>query len=323
MTDLKILPVGILALLCAPCGPALFAAAFLEQTNLWAADKDGYHTYRIPALLVTAKGSVLAFCEGRKTGSGDHGDLDLLMKRSTDDAPAAPREPLIATYSIVAFDPTSGDLGVAVQSKYFGVGSVVPWARAGVGAIATQASANVRYGPEGLRLLAEGKDAGETVRRLTEADERQAIRQLGIVDARGNTFAHTGSECLAWAGHIVGTNFTVQGNILAGEGVVKAMAEAYEAARKMEGSQLADWLTAALQAGEDAGGDSRGRQSAALLVVREGAGPNGINDRFIDLRVEDHPDPTKELSRLLEMHKQFHAGKHRNRPIRPPQSLAK
>lgn len=230
----------------------------------------------------------------------------------------AATDEIIATYSIVAFDPASGDLGVAVQSKYFGVGSVVPWAKAGVGAIATQASANVRYGPDGLKLLAEGKTAKEAVEQLTEADERREIRQLGIVDAQGRATAFTGEKCLPWAGHIIGTNFTAQGNILAGEAVVKAMAEAYEAARKVEDSQLADWLCAALQAGEDAGGDSRGRQSAALLVVREGAGPNGVNDRFIDLRVEDHPDPTKELSRLLGIHKKFHAGKHRNRPARQP-----
>jgi uncharacterized Ntn-hydrolase superfamily protein len=231
-------------------------------------------------------------------------------------ANASDKEPLVATYSIAAFDPESGDLGVAVQSKYFGVGGVVPWAKAGVGAIATQASANVRYGPEGLKLLAEGRNAKEVVHQLTEADERRAIRQLGVVDAQGRAFAHTGAECLSWAGHIVGTNFTAQGNILAGEAVVRAMAEAYEQARRVEGSQLADWLCAALQAGEDAGGDTRGRQSAVLLVVRDGAGPNGVNDRFIDLRVEDHADPTKELSRLLEIHKKFHAGKHRTRPVR-------
>lgn len=225
---------------------------------------------------------------------------------------------LIATYSIVAFDPASGDLGVAVQSKYFGVGSVVPWAKAGVGAIATQASANVGYGPAGLKLLADGTSATKAVSLLTDSDERRATRQLGVVDARGRAAAFTGEKCLDWAGHIVGTNFTVQGNILAGEPVVKAMAAAYEQARKAEGSQLADWLTAALQAGEDAGGDSRGRQSAALLVVREGAGPNGVNDRFIDLRVEDHPDPTKELSRLLAIHKQFHSRKHANRPVISP-----
>ena len=229
-------------------------------------------------------------------------------------SPAA--EHLIATYSIVAFDPATGDLGVAVQSKFFGVGTVVPWAKAGVGAIATQASANVRYGPEGLKLLAAGHSARETVQQLTEADEGRDTRQLGIVDAHGHSASYTGSKCFDWAGHIEGTNFCVQGNILAGEEVVKAMAAAYTKACTAEGSELADWLVAALQAGEDAGGDRRGRQSAALLVARDRAGYGGASDRYIDLRVEDHPDPTKELARLLEIHKQFYEGKHRVRPQR-------
>lgn len=225
-------------------------------------------------------------------------------------------EHIVATYSIVAFDPATGDLGVAVQSKYFGVGSVVPWAKAGVGAIASQALPNLNYGPEGLRLLADGKSAKQVVKELTEADPRKSVRQLGVVDAHGRAAVHTGAECLEWAGQFVGTNFTVQGNILAGEKVTKGMAEAYERARKVEGSELADWLMAALQAGEDAGGDRRGRQSAAMLVVREGGGPAGANDRFIDLRVEDHREPTVELARLLEIHRQFYAFGHRNRPQR-------
>jgi uncharacterized Ntn-hydrolase superfamily protein len=227
---------------------------------------------------------------------------------------AAPSEPIVATYSIAAFDPATGDLGVAVQSKFFSVGSVVPWAKAGVGAIATQASANIAYGPEGLKLLEAGKTPEEVIATLTEADSGRDSRQCGIVSAKGESAAHTGSKCLAFAGHRIGKNFTVQGNILAGEKVLEDMASVYEAAQKVEGSGLADWLTAALQAGEDAGGDSRGRQSAALLVVREKAGYGGANDRFIDLRVEDHPDPTHELSRLLEIHKRFFAGRHRVRP---------
>jgi uncharacterized Ntn-hydrolase superfamily protein len=229
-------------------------------------------------------------------------------------APAG--DPIVATYSIVAFDPATGDLGVAVQSKFFSVGSVVPWAKAGVGAIATQASANVKYGPEGLKMLEAGKTPQEVIATLTEADSGRASRQCGVVSAKGEVAAHTGEKCHAFAGHRTGKNFTVQGNILVGEKVLEDMAAAYEVAQKIEGAALADWLTAALQAGEDAGGDSRGRQSAALLVVRDKAGYGGVDDRFIDLRVEDHPDPTRELARLLEIHKQFFAGRHRARAVR-------
>lgn len=225
-------------------------------------------------------------------------------------------EPVIATYSIVAFDPVSGDLGVAVQSKFFGVGTVVPWARAGVGAVATQSSANITYGPRGLDLLANGSTSEQAVRLLTETDEGRDSRQLGIVDAQGRAASHTGAKCNAWAGHIVRPNFAVQGNILAGEAVVKAMAAAYKKAQPVEGSELADWLVAALHAGEGQGGDTRGRQSAALLVVREKGGYGRATDRYIDVRVDDHPDPNVELSRLLEIHKRFYPSLHRNRPVR-------
>lgn len=224
--------------------------------------------------------------------------------------------PPIATYSIVAFDPATGDLGVAVQSKFFGVGTVVPWARAGVGAVATQSSANITYGPRGLDLLANGSTPEQAVRLLTETDEGRDHRQLGIVDAKGRAASHTGEKCNAWAGHIVRPNFAVQGNILAGEAVVKAMAVAYEKGQSAEGSELADWLVAALHAGEGQGGDIRGRQSSALLVVREKGGYGRATDRYIDLRVDDHPDPNVELSRLLEIHKRFYPSLHRNRPVR-------
>jgi len=224
--------------------------------------------------------------------------------------------PIVGTYSIVAFDPASGDLGVAVQSKFFGVGTVVPWARAGVGAVATQSSANITYGPRGLDLLANGSSPEQAVRLLTETDDGRDHRQLGVVDAQGRAASHTGAKCNAWAGHIFRPNFAVQGNILAGEAVVKAMAAAYEQAQKVEGSQLADWLAAALHAGEGEGGDTRGRQSAALLVVREKSGYGRVGDRFIDLRVDDHPDPNVELSRLLEIHKRFYPSLHRSRPTR-------
>jgi len=223
---------------------------------------------------------------------------------------------IVATYSIVAFDPATGDLGVAVQSKFFGVGTVVPFAKANVGAVATQAAANVTYGPRALKWLEEGKGVEEIVKLLPTDDALREQRQFGVIDAKGNAAAHTGGECLPFSGHRVGKNFTVQGNILAGEEVLTAMEAAFEAAQSVGGSELADWLVAALQAGEDAGGDRRGRQSAALLVVRDGAGYGGVSDRYIDLRVEDHPDPTREMARLLGIHKEFYAAKHRDRPVR-------
>ncbi|MCL4180717.1 MAG: DUF1028 domain-containing protein [Verrucomicrobia bacterium] len=227
-----------------------------------------------------------------------------------------PTDPIVATFSIVGFDPDTGDLGVAVQSKFFGVGTVVPWARAGLGAIATQSYANISYGVDGLASLARGLSARETLNRLTAADEGRERRQAGIVDARGRVAAYTGSVCNPWAGHFEGTNFCAQGNILAGEEVVKAMATAFVAARAAPGSELADWLMAALAAGQGAGGDTRGQQSAALLVVRARAGYDGKNDRYIDLRVEDHAQPITELQRLLEIHKRFYRHAHENRPAR-------
>jgi uncharacterized Ntn-hydrolase superfamily protein len=226
------------------------------------------------------------------------------------------RSGVVNTFSIVAYDPGTGDLGVAVESKFFSVGSVVPWAKAKVGAIATQSSANVAYGAEGLELLASGKSAREAVKKLTEADEGRDRRQLGIVDAHGTVASYTGAKCNEWAGHYEGSNFCVQGNLLAGEAVVKAMTAAFEKARDEQETELADWLVAALQAGQYAGGDKRGQQSAALLVVRDKGGFGGANDRYIDLRVEDHAEPIKELARLLETHKKFFASAHRNRPTR-------
>ncbi len=215
-------------------------------------------------------------------------------------------EPNVHTFSIVAFDPATGDLGVAVQSKYFGVGSVVPWAKAGVGAVATQARVKVGFGPEGLRLMEAGKSAREALDVLLAADPQRAGRQMGIVDAQGRTVAHTGAECFAWAGHRTGEHFAVQGNLLAGEEVVKAMAAAFEKARSAGEGELAEWLVAALEAGQTAGGDKRGQQSAALLVVRANGGPGGDNDRYVDLRVEDHATPIAELARLLAIHRAFY-----------------
>ncbi len=204
----------------------------------------------------------------------------------------------VATFSIVAFDPETDSLGVAVQSKFLAAGALVPYARAGVGAVAMQALANVAYGPRGLELMAQGKTAGETIELLTEEDERKAQRQVGIVDARGRAAAFTGEDCHDWAGSLTGEYYAVQGNILAGRQVVEAMASAYEASD----DDLAGRLLAALQAWQEAGGDPRGKQSAALLVVREGGGYGGNNDRLVDLRVDDHPEPIKELARIRDLH---------------------
>ena len=205
------------------------------------------------------------------------------------------------TFSIVARDLQTGEVGVAVQSKFLAVGAVVPWARAGVGAIATQAWANASYGPEGLKLLASGLPAQETLHQLLHADEGRESRQVGIIGTTGNPVTYTGRECYPWAGGLVGEHYTCQGNILVGEDTVKAMARKFEEASGL----LCDRLLAALAAGQAAGGDSRGKQSAALLVVREHGGYGGFNDRFIDLRVDDHPAPIDELQRLLQMHKLY------------------
>lgn len=207
--------------------------------------------------------------------------------------------PLIATFSIVARDPANGDLGVAVQSKFLAVGSVVSWARAEVGAIATQALANVNYGPDGLALLEQGLSAPEVVRQLIESDPQREHRQVGMVDREGRAAAHTGSACHPWAGQFVGEGFCCQGNILANEAVVAKMAETFCAAE----GELAERMVAALDAGQAAGGDRRGRQSAALYVARTGGSYGGALDRYIDLRVDDHPDPIKELARLLQLHR--------------------
>jgi uncharacterized Ntn-hydrolase superfamily protein len=224
--------------------------------------------------------------------------------------------PTINTYSIVGFDPATGELGIAVASKVLGVGSVVPFAKANVGAVATQSAANTAYGPDGLKLMESGKTAKEALEELIKADSGRAHRQVGIVDAKGNVASFSGTNCNGWYGHFEGQNFAVQGNLLAGEEVIKNMASAYEEARKVEKSELCDWLLAALKAGETAGGDKRGKQSSALLVVREKANYDRKNDRYIDLRVEDHAEPVTELARLLEIHKQFFAGLHRNKPKR-------
>src|SRR5438876_3913967 len=205
------------------------------------------------------------------------------------------------TFSIVGRDPRTGELGIAVQSKFLAVGAVVPWAKAGVGAIATQAWANTSYGPRGLDLLASGLSAAETIAQLTNEDEGRASRQVGIVAANGEPATYTGDECFPWAGGHTGEHYACQGNILVGEDTVLAMARTFEETA----GHLCDRLIAALAAGQEAGGDSRGQQSAALLVVRERGGYEGFNDRFIDLRVDDHMQPIDELQRILQLHKLY------------------
>jgi uncharacterized Ntn-hydrolase superfamily protein len=208
---------------------------------------------------------------------------------------------LIHTFSIVAADPKTGEIGVAVASKFLAVGSVVPWAKAGVGAIATQSWANTGFGPDGLQLLAEGKTASETLRALLENDENRDWRQVGIVDRYGNAAAHTGKKCHDYAFHHIGEGFTVQGNLLEGHEVLDAMVIAYQYSK----GDLADRLLSALIAGDEAGGDKRGRQGAALYVVKDKGSYDGHIDRYVDLRVDDHPTPTWELKRLLGLHRLY------------------
>jgi uncharacterized Ntn-hydrolase superfamily protein len=203
-----------------------------------------------------------------------------------------------STFSIVAFDNSNGDLGVAVQSKFIAVGAVVPWAKAGVGAIATQAWGNVSFGPRGLRMLEEGLSAPEALRKLLADDVRPEVRQVAIVDSRGVTATHTGRECMDWAGHVTGPNYSCEGNILANSQVVKSMARTYE---DTQGDLIAK-LLASLSAGQGAGGDRRGQQSAALLVVREKGGYEGFSDRYVDLRVDEHATPIEELKRIFNVY---------------------
>jgi uncharacterized Ntn-hydrolase superfamily protein len=208
-------------------------------------------------------------------------------------------EPVVATFSIAACDLGARQFGVATQSKFLAVGSVVPWAEAGVGAIATQAYANPRYGSDGLALLRGGLSAGEVVRRLTEADEGRAQRQLGVVDAEGGSATFTGESCMPWAGGIAGDGFAAQGNILVGAETVDALAATFT---DTAGRPLAERLLACLAAAQAAGGDKRGQQAAALLVVERGGGYGGLSDLLVDLRVDDHERPIDELARLYDLH---------------------
>lgn len=204
----------------------------------------------------------------------------------------------LSTFSIVACDLARGEWGVGVQSKFLAVGSLVPWAEPGVGAIATQAKANVSYGPDGLELLRSGLPADEVVAKLTGADERREHRQLGVVDHAGLAATYTGSACLPWAGGRTGPGYAVQGNLLVSAETVLALARAFE---RSAGRPVAERLLEALHAGQEAGGDRRGQQSAALYVVKEGGGYDGWHVS-VDLRVDDHPAPIDELERLYRLH---------------------
>lgn len=204
-----------------------------------------------------------------------------------------------ATFSIVGIDPVTGDLGIAVASRYFAVGAVVPWADAGVGAVATQAGVNVGYGPRALELLRQGLTAQQVMDKLFEEDTFPGKngRQLAIVDAKGNVAVFTGEAANAWRGHVTGKTWSAQGNILVGAHVVEAMGRAFD----QTNDELAEKLFAALKAGDEAGGDSRGRQSASILVVRKGGGRNTNNDRYVFVNVDDHQDPIRELRRLMDL----------------------
>lgn len=207
----------------------------------------------------------------------------------------------VHTYSIVARDPQTGQLGVAVQSHYFSVGSVVTWAEAGVGAVATQSFVRVDYGPEGLDLMRGGRSATEALASLVEADIDRAVRQVAMVDSHGDVSAHTGTLCIKGAGHIIGDQFSVQANLMTDDTIWPAMDEAYRSAQ----GDLADRLVAALQAAQDAGGDIRGQQSAALLVVSGERQGKQFYGRLFDLRVEDHLRPVQELKRLVQLRRAY------------------
>jgi len=208
----------------------------------------------------------------------------------------------IATYSIVAYDETTGELGVAVQSHWFSVGTVVPWAKAGVGAIATQSIAEPSYGPKGLALMEKGIPADEVLKSLLAKDSGENVRQIGMVDAKGNVGAHTGARCIRYAGHKIGKHYSVQANIMEKPTVPSAMSNAFENTK----GDLAERMLAALEAAEQEGGDLRGKQSAALLVVSGTPTGDPWKDRIVDINIADHEDPLAELRRLLTISKAYY-----------------
>ena len=207
------------------------------------------------------------------------------------------------TFSIVAFDPATNEWGIAVASKYLAVGSAVSWAKAGVGAVATQASVNVLLGNAALELMGKGKNAKEALDELIKADAGREIRQIGVVDKNGMTANYTGAKCNPWAGAKAGKNYTCQGNLLTGPEVLDSMAKGFEETKGSLGFRL----LFSLAAGEKAGGDKRGKQSAALLVVKPNGGPNSLGDRWLDFRVDDHPNPIDELIRVANLTSRFKA----------------
>lgn len=216
-------------------------------------------------------------------------------------APPATRSIPVSTFSIVARDPATGELGVAVQSHWFSVGSVVTWAEAGVGAVATQSFVEPSYGPKGLALMKQGGAPKEALAQLLAADAQRDVRQVAFVDASGRAAAHTGAKCIPGAGQHVGNGYTTEANLMLTEEVPDAMAKAFEAAK----GPLAERMLAALNAAQSVGGDVRGRQSAAILVVRAKASDKPWTDRIVDLRIEDHSEPLKEMSRLLTLHRAY------------------
>jgi len=256
---------------------------------------------------------------GGASGTTRHSDSrttrDSASGTTRDPASGTTRDPAcgIATFSLVARDPATGDLGVAVASKFLAVGAYVPYARAGVGAVASQAYGNATYGPRALERMAAGGKPADCAADFAASDEYFESRQFGIVAADGTSYTHTGKACHAWAGGVAGPDFAAQGNILTGADVVDAMITALHT----EGLPFPERLVAALTAADAAGGDSRGRQSAALLVVGEAKGYLGLTDRWIDLRVDDHPQPMEELARLLSLHRLFF-----NRPSSTPRELS-
>ena len=207
----------------------------------------------------------------------------------------------IATFSIVAYDPDENGWGIAVASKFPAAGAVVPWAQAGAGAVATQSYANTSYGPRGLAMMGSGISAEHAIKTLIEEDEERALRQVGMVDAAGNAATYTGEECFEWAGGLTGEHFVVQGNILVGPEVIQAMADGYQNSDE----RFPERLHSALLAADRAGGDRRGRQSAAIFIVKPEGGYAGFNDRWIDYRVDDHNDPVPRIGELLKLHRLY------------------
>jgi uncharacterized Ntn-hydrolase superfamily protein len=229
--------------------------------------------------------------------------LLVMLQAGTSPAARAEEHPgrPVHTYSIVARDTLTGELGVAVQSHWYSVGTLVPWAEAGVGAVATQSFVDVSYGPLGLELMRAGKTADQALKALLAADSGREVRQVAVIDARGGVAAHTGSRCIESAGHLLGKSYSVQANLMRNSSVWGAMAAAYESSR----GDLAERLLAALEAGEAAGGDIRGSQSAAILIVSGVPSGRPSQDRLMDLRVEDSPDPVAELRRLIRLHRAY------------------